>query len=215
MNSEQALPPFQIVATAMGLLKASEMDGLIADHTALLTEGRLGTGGTAAEVRRSQIAFLDRQRYAWLYGRVWQAAQELNRSFFCVDISGIEGSIQLARYDASDQGFYTWHTAFADLAPNRKISLSIQLSGPEDYDGGDLELLFRSEPYRTERARGALIAFPSFAVHRVTPVRHALEPRGLDLGSALALGRVQDPHTAPGRARYDAVRRRRRRRCPG
>lgn len=171
MNDEDALPPFQIVAVGQGFLREPEMDQLIAEHAPLLTQGQLGTGGTSTEVRRSQIVFLENQeKYRWLYQRVWQAAQEMNQRFFCVDISSIEGNIQLARYDSSDQGFYTWHTDFADLAPRRKISLSIQLSRPEDYAGGDLELLFRSQPYKVERTRGALIAFPSFALHRVTPV---------------------------------------------
>lgn len=147
------------------------MDRLIADHVALLSQAKLGTGTTNAELRRSQIVFLNNEpKYRWLYERLWAAVQECNRRFFCVDIYGIEGNIQLARYDSSEQGFYDWHTDFADIAPLRKISISIQLSRPEDYEGGDLELLFCGQPLKVEKTRGALIAFPSFAVHRVTPV---------------------------------------------
>jgi len=168
---ENSLPPFQILATAKDLLTEVEMDQLIADHAALLTEGKLGTGRGNAEIRRSQIAFIGQEgKHGWLYGRFWKAAEELNRRFFCVDISYIEGNIQLARYDSSDRGFYAWHTDFADLAPRRKISFTVQLSRPEDYDGGDLELFFRGQPYQTDRTRGTLLAFPSFALHRVAPV---------------------------------------------
>lgn len=171
MNDEASLPPFQIVAAAQGLLREAEIDALIADHSAALEPSRLGFGGRSTEVRRSDVVFIDKQGpYAWLYGRLWAAARELNRQFFCVDIVGIEGRIQLARYDGENQGFYTWHTDFADLAPRRKISITVQLSASEDYEGGDLELLFGSAPYRAERARGTVIAFPSFALHRVTPV---------------------------------------------
>lgn len=164
------LPPFQIAATAWGLLTEPEMDRLIADHESSLTEGRLGTGGTAAEIRRSRVAFVDVEKYSWLYQRVWHAALELNRKYFNVELSGITERIQIARYDSSDGGFYTWHTDFADLAPRRKLSLSLQLSRGEDYAGGDLELLFCEKPYGMDRSRGALVAFPSFALHRVTPV---------------------------------------------
>lgn len=170
MSAQQDLPPFQIAATAWGLLTEPEMDQLIADHASALGEGRLGTGGTAAEIRRSRVTFLDVERYAWLYQRIWQAAQELNHKYFNVEIFGITERIQLARYDGADRGFYTWHTDFSDLAPRRKLSMSVQLSRSENYEGGDLELLFRDAPYRTDRSRGALIAFPSFALHRVTPV---------------------------------------------
>lgn len=171
MGNEQTLPPFQILATAAGLLSEPEMDQLIADHLALLTPGKLGTASTNNEIRRSQVVFIDKQgKYGWLYGRFWEAVVELNRKYFCVDISRVEGNIQLARYDSSDRGFYNWHTDFADIAPRRKISITVQLSRPEDYDGGDLELLFAVQPYRAEKARGTMVAFPSFAVHRVTPV---------------------------------------------
>jgi predicted 2-oxoglutarate/Fe(II)-dependent dioxygenase YbiX len=171
LSNEQRLPPFQIVASATGLLTEPEMDRLIADHAPLLTQSKLGTGRGNIQIRRSQVVFMDKEgRHGWLYGRMWEAARELNRLFFCVDISGIEGNIQLARYDGTDQGFYGWHTDFADIAPRRKISISLQLSRPEDYEGGDLELLFCDRPHRVEKARGTLIAFPSFALHRVTPV---------------------------------------------
>jgi len=171
MSEERALPPFQIVATATGLLSDPEMDQLIADHEPLLTQGRLGTGRPNPNIRRSQIVLIDKTgKYQWLYDRFWQAAQALNERFFCVDISGIEGNIQIARYDSSDQGFYDWHTDFGDVAPQRKISISVQLSRPEDYEGGELELIFRNPPARMAKSRGAFIAFPSFAVHRVRPV---------------------------------------------
>ena len=171
MSNEQNLPPFQIAATARDLFSEQEMDQLIGDHAASLTESKLGTGRGDPEIRRSQVVLIEKtERYAWLYQRFWSAAEELNRRFFCVDISYIEGNIQLARYDSSDHGFYNWHTDFGDIAPHRKISITVQLSRPEDYEGGDLELFFRDPPYRMDRTRGAFIAFPSFVLHRVAPV---------------------------------------------
>ncbi len=171
MTDDKALPPFQMVATARGFLSDTEMDGLIVDHSPLLEEAKLGAGDTNATVRRSQVVFLGmEQKYRWLYERIWEVAQEINRRGLGIDISGVEGHIQLARYDSSDQGFYDWHTDFAGFRPLRKISISIQLSRSEDYEGGDLELFTLNRPQRVERARGALIAFPSFVLHRVAPV---------------------------------------------
>jgi predicted 2-oxoglutarate/Fe(II)-dependent dioxygenase YbiX len=170
-HDEQALPLFQPFATAQGFLSEQEMDRLIADHRPLLTEGRLGPGNTNAQIRRSKVVMLGaEQKYNWLYDRIWAAAQECNRQFFCVDLAGVEANIQLARYDSSDQGFYDWHTDFAGIRPLRKISVSIQLSGAEHYDGGDLELKYGTQPQAMDKARGAFIAFPSFLLHRVTPV---------------------------------------------
>jgi PKHD-type hydroxylase len=170
-ENAQKLPPFQNVATATGFMTDEEMDRLIAEHEAALAEGKLGAGDANADVRRSKVAFLGKeQQHQWLYERIWAAAQECNRLFFCVDIAGVEANVQLARYDSSNRGFYDWHTDFAGYRPLRKISISIQLSRPEDYEGGDLELMVSNRPQPVERARGAFIAFPSFALHRVTPV---------------------------------------------
>ena len=173
MSSEQErkLPPFETVATAASFLTDAEMDQLIAEHASRVQEAKLGAGDTHHAVRRSQVLFLGTEpKYRWLYERVWAAAQECNRLFFNVEISGVEPNIQFARYDSSDQGFYDWHTDFSGFRPLRKISISVQLSRPEDYDGGDLELLFANRPEQVEKARGAFIAFPSFVLHRVTPV---------------------------------------------
>ncbi len=165
------LPPFPSHATTPGFLTDTEIDRLIVEHESLVGEGKLGAGATDPAVRRSQIVFLGiEERYRWLYERVWAAARECNRQFFAVDIQTVEPNLQLGRYDSADQGHYTWHTDFAGFRPLRKMSISIQLSRSEDYEGGDLELLHGNASLKLERARGALIAFPSFALHRVSPV---------------------------------------------
>jgi predicted 2-oxoglutarate/Fe(II)-dependent dioxygenase YbiX len=168
---EQHLPLFQPFASAQGFLSDQEMDRLIAEHRPWLAEGRLGPGNTNPDIRRSQVVMLGAEpQYDWLYDRIWAAAQECNRQFFCVDLAGVEANIQLGRYDSANRGFYNWHTDFAGLKPRRKISVSIQLSRGEDYEGGDLELMYGEQPQRMDRGRGAFIAFPSFLLHRVTPV---------------------------------------------
>lgn len=168
---EQNQPPFETHATAEGFLTDAEIEQLIAAHAPLLAEAKLGAGAMSAQVRRSQVVFLGLEpQYRWLYERIGMAAAECNRRFFDVDLRGVEPNIQLARYDSSDQGFYDWHTDFAGYRPLRKLSISIQLSRSEDYDGGDLELLLTGRPAAVERKKGSLIVFPSFTLHRVAPV---------------------------------------------
>jgi PKHD-type hydroxylase len=56
--------------------------------------------------------------------------------------------------------------------PPRKLSLSLQLSDAAQYEGGALQLYGASNG-RIEtapRTRGTVIAFPSYVLHRVTPV---------------------------------------------
>lgn len=170
-DHDKSLPPFKPAAISSGFLSDAEIDHLIGEHASVLTAARLGTGSADSEVRRGQVVFFGmEERYRWLYERIAAAAEQCNRQFFGVDIRGIEPNIQLGRYDASDRGFYNWHTDFGDFRPLRKISVSIQLSRPEDYDGGDLELQYDHQPQKLEKAKGTFIAFPSFMLHRVTPV---------------------------------------------
>ena len=168
---QQDLPLFQPFAVAQNFLSDEQIERLIAEHAPSLTEAKLGLGDSNAIVRRSQVVFLRPDASnQWLFERVWRAAQEVNRQMFCVDLAGLETNIQLARYDAADRGFYGWHTDFAAVRPLRKLSISIQLSHSEDYDGGDLELMFGAEPHKLDRTKGACLVFPSFTLHRVTPV---------------------------------------------
>jgi PKHD-type hydroxylase len=46
----------------------------------------------------------------------------------------------------------------------------IQLSEPNEYEGGDLQLLSGSEPTTADKAKGKVVMFPSYMLHRVTPV---------------------------------------------
>lgn len=82
-------------------------------------------------------------------------------------IDGLE-DIQIAKYE--DNGFYNWHSDV--ISPNagiqRKLSASIILSDPSEYEGGLLE--FDGVDKQPELKQGSIIVFPSFIRHRVTPV---------------------------------------------
>ena len=165
------MPPFETRATASGFLTDAEMDQLIAEHTSLVEEGQLGGGGADHRVRRSQLRSLSMEpKYRWLYDRVWVAAQECNRLFFNVDISAVEGNIQLARYDSSDQGFYDWHTDFAGFRPFAKSRCRSSCRAPRTMKAATWSSCSGISRSRWIGREGAFIAFPSFVLHRVTPV---------------------------------------------
>jgi PKHD-type hydroxylase len=53
----------------------------------------------------------------------------------------------------------------------RKLSVSVNLSSPDDYEGGTLELRFQNQIHTFETPpQGSAIVFPSFIEHRVRPV---------------------------------------------
>ena len=52
----------------------------------------------------------------------------------------------------------------------RKLSFTLQLSDPSDYDGGDLCLYFGEDAEVIKREQGYVALFPSYVLHEVTPV---------------------------------------------
>ena len=51
--------------------------------------------------------------------------------------------------------------SYGNADANLRRSRVVQLSRSEDYDGGDLELRYGNVPKKFDRARGALIIFPT------------------------------------------------------
>ena len=74
-------------------------------------------------------------------------------------------------YDASVEGHYHWHfDGNAAGKPARKLSITFQMTDGTAYEGGDLEFNRTGEPTKAPRERGTFIMFPSYILHRVTPV---------------------------------------------
>jgi len=57
----------------------------------------------------------------------------------------------------------------------RKLSFSLQLSDPEDYEGGELEFLDnQDEPFFAPKQKGTIVVFDSRVKHRVRKVTNGL-----------------------------------------
>jgi PKHD-type hydroxylase len=54
--------------------------------------------------------------------------------------------------------------------PVRKLSISIQLTDPEKYEGGELYLYDNDKGNLMSKTQGTLIMFPSYVLHEVMPV---------------------------------------------
>jgi PKHD-type hydroxylase len=95
---------------------------------------------------------------------------EANEALWQFDLTGILDNIQFTVYHDGG-GHYDWHL---DIGPRelswRKISLTIQMSEDEDYEGGELEFMLGPRPIKAPRGKGVVVVFPSYLLHRVTPV---------------------------------------------
>jgi len=123
------------------------------------------------QFRKSLIKWLPHDSNTYiLYDKFKDMMIEANNSIWKFDLGTIRDSIQYTEY-LEGGGHYDWHV---DIGPgsinHRKISLVTQLSDSDEYEGGDLEIWTGGSPKKIPRQKGTTVIFPSFLMHRVTPV---------------------------------------------
>ena len=144
------------------------------------------------EKRNSQNAWIPTTH--WCAGFLRHYIQRANRENFLYNLRNIDGeSMQFTRYEAGQ--FYGWHndaglaTQYKPISVGnrseglgqdflnenieiiRKLSFTLQLSDPDDYEGGNVQFLDESgKSYFAPRQRGCLVLFDSRTSHRVLKV---------------------------------------------
>lgn len=142
-------------------------------------QGRVGgnsVGGYEPSIRRSLVSWLDPndKSIEFFHKKIVSAFTEINQYHFRYSLMGIE-STQFTKYVEDDQSYYNWHkdeepTGFKS-GPTRKLSGVLFLSDPKDYEGGELQICNAPENIITiEPKKGRMVFFPSFTIHKVSPV---------------------------------------------
>lgn len=121
-------------------------------------------------IRKSNIKWIHHDDLSyWVYDRIQDMVIEANQ-IWNFNLHTIIDSIQYTEY-LEGGGHYDWHV---DIGPgsinHRKISITIQLSNSDEYEGGDFEIWTGGEFKKLPRKKGSAILFPSFLMHRVTPI---------------------------------------------
>ena len=169
-----------------------------------IKESRVNEPENAEGVRKSSNAWIDGSN--WVGGFVWYYIMKANRENFMYDIEGLDSNeLQYTEYQKGE--YYDWHiddninrcmindkllTSDDNHGENiailngeyiRKLSFSIQLSDPEDYEGGELEFKANNygsnmrgdftleEPFCAPNKKGTIIIFDSRTKHRVREVK--------------------------------------------
>ncbi len=157
-----------MIATAKNFLTAEECNKLIAlTGKTDFVKGEAKSDNGVTSIRNSKVIFMKPDPdNMWLFERLEAAMNHLNGAYK-YDLLGFYEGVQIASY--SNAGKYDWHIDLGrGASTSRKLSMSIQLSDPDTYEGGELE--FGNVDQQTDRAIGTLIVFPSFLQHRVTPI---------------------------------------------
>lgn len=139
----------------------------------------IGFNGATTEidaVRKSEIRWLNAydQETRFIVETLWNFAIDANRSHFGFDLNYLR-DIQYTTYNADVAAKYDWHQDTFWLNPtanHRKLSIVVQLSEPDEYEGGEFQIdsEFGILDQNVIKQRGTVMVFASFMKHRVTPV---------------------------------------------
>jgi len=123
-------------------------------------------------IRRSQISWLPFDKDIKLYDKLAHVFAEVNSRFFHCNLSNFSEQLQLTTYTQTDKGYYDWHTDMDphDRMTSRKLSMVLILSDPNEYEGGHLQIKTSVDNITLEPKKGRAWFFPSYVLHRVTPV---------------------------------------------
>ena len=136
-------------------------------------------GRTDPSIRITDIAFVepDGNEDNRVNELAWDFLNEANTRQFNFKINSFQ-LVQFARY--RDGGHYGWHrdvneTAITPNGEMRKLSLTLCLTDPKEYEGGELQFFNGERPIEQRiindiQDQGSVIVFDSRDWHRVTPV---------------------------------------------
>ena len=156
-----------------------------------------GGYGDPKRLNKNQLKDLKKKRNSdivwmsdrWIYNEIQPYVRSANVQAGWNFEWDFSESCQFTKYTKGQ--FYDWHcdswnkpyirenSNAPDHGKIRKLSVTVTLSDPKDYKGGELEFDFRqNDPDKPNKKikckeilpKGSLIVFPSFVWHRVCPV---------------------------------------------
>jgi PKHD-type hydroxylase len=126
------------------------------------------------KIRSSKIRWIsDTGEHNPIFDLVWRYARLANKQFgFHIDSCD---ALQFSEYDAKTQGKYESHIdtfLINDKTTHRKISMVVQLSDPDTYEGGDFKIhnTYERVPEHAMKGQGNIIFFPSIYYHEAMQV---------------------------------------------
>lgn len=132
--------------------------------------GGVGNGSVNPNIRRSQVSWLENNPdTTWVFKKLADVVSKMNAEHFRFELTGFGEPLQLTHYDQSENGMYGWHQDYGG-GVSRKVSMTLQLTDPAEYEGGNLQMMTTGEPVNVRKQRGLIAIFPSYVLHQVTPV---------------------------------------------
>lgn len=146
------------------------------------TQGQVGGGDGGKDTNLNHrlanqwVAPLEHPDFKWVTERVLKVVNQYNERYWQYGIpydaaTDLVEPLLFVEYDGQVKGHYDWHSDIGIKGPRamRKLSVVIILSDAADYEGGTFQLK-AGEEIHMPRTQGAMMIFPSFVLHKVTPV---------------------------------------------
>jgi PKHD-type hydroxylase len=168
-----------IVQTTTPLFTPDQCNQIIASGRAQKPqEAKIGMnkpgGGTDTKKRVTTISWIPFKEMGHMYQDLNLFIQKTNENHFGFGDIRVTENAQFTEYP--EGGFYDWHmdcdVHMTHEPPVRKISMTVLLNDPSEFEGGHLELMAPGK--FAELKQGHAIIFASFLNHRVNPVTRGI-----------------------------------------
>ncbi len=131
-------------------------------------------GGEDTKKRVTTISWIPFKEMGHMYVDLNNFIQKANLNHFGFEDIQVTEQAQFTEYP--EGGFYDWHmdcdVNMKHEPPVRKISMTLLLNDPSEFEGGDLELMAPGKFAKLKQ--GHAITFASFLNHRVNPVKRGV-----------------------------------------
>ena len=156
---------------------------LLFDIDEYASHQQLETGGSYAstldgekqpmKTRSTMIHWMTNEKYKNsllpIYQEISSKVRRINDSMWGYSYTGYE-PFQYSEYKIGD--YFDWHIDTNQFTGTniRKVSFSLGLSNKNEYEGGDLIIKSSDQETHYKLDRGDIIVFPSWMLHKVTPI---------------------------------------------
>jgi PKHD-type hydroxylase len=161
-------------AYATNCFNQEEIDKIIKlGETQAIKKAELENGTSNRSVRNCTMSWIEVEDESKdIFLKLSDIVNSLNDKFYKYDLTEME-SLQYTKYDSETTDFYASHSDDGyKFNLFRKLSVSVQLSDPLEYEGGEL-VFYRNtllENSIAPKQIGTVIVFPSFVIHEVKKI---------------------------------------------
>jgi hypothetical protein len=161
------------------ILTTPLIDSIVSYGQGKLFDASVGLGSEGVvdkSIRKVSHCWLPFDRFDWLYRLLEVEIKDQNWYNYKFNLTHMEQIDYLEYHAGRDEidpehghGKYAKHID-GSINSNRKLSFSVLLSDPSEFEGGDLLIYESSTPHIVPKSKGQITFFPSNFIHEVTPV---------------------------------------------